>query len=58
MNRPNKFALIDYNNFYASCERLFRPDLREVLSPKILIFARIADFLGISDNAQLPVEAF
>lgn len=24
------FALIDCNNFYASCERLFRPDLREV----------------------------
>lgn len=24
------FALIDCNNFYASCERLFRPDLRTV----------------------------
>ncbi len=24
------FALIDCNNFYASCERLFRPDLRNV----------------------------
>ncbi|HAU1599278.1 TPA: Y-family DNA polymerase [Legionella pneumophila] len=24
------FALIDCNNFYASCERLFRPDLRAV----------------------------
>jgi DNA polymerase V len=23
------FAIIDCNNFYASCERLFRPDLRE-----------------------------
>ena len=22
------YALIDCNNFYASCERLFRPDLR------------------------------
>ena len=22
------FALIDCNNFYASCERLFRPDLK------------------------------
>ena len=22
------FALVDCNNFYASCERLFRPDLR------------------------------
>lgn len=24
------FALVDCNNFYASCERLFRPDLKEV----------------------------
>ena len=24
------FALVDCNNFYASCERLFRPDLRDV----------------------------
>lgn len=24
----NMYALIDCNNFYASCERLFRPDLR------------------------------
>ena len=23
------FALIDCNNFYVSCERLFRPDLRQ-----------------------------
>ena len=22
------FALVDCNNFYASCERLFRPDLK------------------------------
>jgi G3E family GTPase len=22
------FALVDCNNFYASCEKLFRPDLR------------------------------
>jgi DNA polymerase V len=25
---PPRYALIDCNNFYASCERLFRPDLR------------------------------
>ncbi len=24
-----KFALCDCNNFYASCERVFRPDLRD-----------------------------
>lgn len=25
---PPLIALVDCNNFYASCERLFRPDLR------------------------------
>ena len=24
------FALVDCNNFYASCERLFQPDLRDL----------------------------
>ncbi|MDX2495832.1 MAG: DNA polymerase V subunit UmuC, partial [Desulfuromusa sp.] len=28
MNRT--FALVDCNNFYASCERLFRPELKNV----------------------------
>lgn len=28
MNQP-VFALVDCNNFYASCEKLFRPDLRD-----------------------------
>ncbi|WP_324044715.1 translesion error-prone DNA polymerase V subunit UmuC [Aeromonas caviae] len=27
---PNAIALVDVNNFYASCERLFRPDLNGV----------------------------
>lgn len=27
MRKP-VFALVDCNNFYASCEKLFRPDLR------------------------------
>ena len=27
--RPRAFALIDCNNFYAACEQLFRPDLRD-----------------------------
>lgn len=27
---PNAIALVDVNNFYASCERLFRPDLKGV----------------------------
>ncbi len=26
--KPRAFALIDCNNFYASCEQLFRPELR------------------------------
>ncbi len=28
MRRP-VFVLVDYNNFYASCEKLFCPDLRK-----------------------------
>jgi len=28
MNMRNAVALVDVNNFYASCERLFRPDLK------------------------------
>lgn len=27
---PNAIALVDVNNFYASCERLFRPDLKDM----------------------------
>ena len=27
MTKNNKFALIDCNNFYASCERVFEPKL-------------------------------
>ena len=26
--KPQTFALIDCNNFYAACEQLFRPELR------------------------------
>src|ERR1700741_950661 len=29
MKKPTLFALIDCNNFFVSCERLFRPDLEE-----------------------------
>lgn len=29
MNQPKSFALVDCNNFYASCEKLFRPDLKD-----------------------------
>lgn len=27
MNRPSVYALVDCNNFFVSCERVFRPDL-------------------------------
>ena len=27
MNNKTKFALVDCNNFYASCERVFEPKL-------------------------------
>ena len=44
------FGLIDCNNFYVSCERVFRPDLREV--PVIVLsnndgcaVARSADYV-------------
>ena len=31
MNRPvQQLALVDCNNFYVSCERVFRPDLAKV----------------------------
>ncbi len=30
LNRSDMFALVDCNNFYASCERVFRPDLNGV----------------------------
>ena len=28
--KANRFALVDCNNFFASCERVFRPDLKNV----------------------------
>ncbi len=31
MKRPvQQLALVDFNNFYVSCERVFRPDLVKV----------------------------
>ena len=30
------FALIDCNNFYASCERVFRPDLNDLHDPFLM----------------------
>ena len=54
------FALIDCNNFYASCERLFRPDLTGkpvvILSNNdgcIVARSNEAKALGISMGAPL-----
>ncbi|MBT41032.1 MAG: hypothetical protein CMF12_00755 [Idiomarina sp.] len=42
------FALIDCNNFYVSCERLFRPDLRE----RPVIVASNNDGCAIARSAE------
>lgn len=54
------FALVDCNNFYASCERLFQPDLRErpvvVLSNNdgcVIARSNEAKALGIAMGAPL-----
>jgi DNA polymerase V len=36
------FALVDCNNFYASCEKLFRPDLK--YRPVIALARETPDF--------------
>lgn len=54
------FALVDCNNFYASCERLFQPDLRDrpvvVLSNNdgcVIARSNEAKSLGIAMGAPL-----
>ncbi len=56
---PTAIALVDVNNFYASCERLFRPDLKGV--PIVVlsnndgcVVARSAN--GCSSGPVLPSE--
>ncbi|BCE02635.1 translesion error-prone DNA polymerase V subunit UmuC [Marinicellulosiphila megalodicopiae] len=54
------FALVDCNNFYASCERLFRPDLKytpiAVLSNNDgCIIARSAEVKALNINMAQPV---
>ena len=46
--RKPSFALIDCNNFYVSCERLFRPDLRE----RPVIVASNNDSCAIARSAE------
>ena len=45
------FALLDCNNFYASCERLFRPDLRG--KPIIVLSSNDGCVIARSDEAKL-----
>ncbi|MGB0504300.1 MAG: Y-family DNA polymerase, partial [Thalassolituus sp.] len=57
----NVFALVDCNNFYASCERLFRPDLQGqpivVLSNNDgCIVARSAEAKALNINMAVPVH--
>ncbi|MDO6564652.1 translesion error-prone DNA polymerase V subunit UmuC [Amphritea sp. 1_MG-2023] len=54
------FALVDCNNFYASCERLFRPDLADrpivVLSNNDgCVVARSAEAKGLGIKMAVPV---
>ncbi|RUQ85120.1 Y-family DNA polymerase [Legionella septentrionalis] len=44
------FALIDCNNFYASCERLFRPDLRN--KPVIVLSNNDGCVIALSNEAK------
>lgn len=44
------FALIDCNNFYASCERLFRPDLRD--KPIIVLSGNDGCVIARSNEAK------
>src|SRR5947207_151949 len=43
-------ALVDCNNFYASCERVFRPDLEE--KPVIVLSNNDGCAIAISDEAK------
>jgi len=44
------FALVDCNNFYASCERVFRPDLRE--KPVVVLSNNDGCIISMSKEAR------
>lgn len=57
------FALADVNSFYASCEKVFRPDLRDkpvvVLSNNdgcVIARSKEAKRLGIKGDPLVPAE--
>ncbi|MBT8260357.1 MAG: SOS mutagenesis and repair protein UmuC, partial [Bacteroidia bacterium] len=45
------FALVDCNNFYASCERVFRPDLNE--KPVVVLSNNDGCVIARSNEAKL-----
>ncbi len=45
------FALVDCNNFYASCEKLFRPDLKD--SPVVVLSNNDGCVVARSREAKL-----
>jgi DNA polymerase V len=49
------FALVDCNNFYASCEQLFRPDLQD--TPVILLSNNDGCVVARSQEAKLGLCA-
>lgn len=48
------YALIDCNNFYASCERLFRPDLKH--KPIIVLSSNDGCVIARSDEAKTWIQ--
>lgn len=50
MTQPTMFALIDCNNFFASCERLFRPDITQ--KPVIVLSSNDGCVIARSNEAK------
>ena len=44
------FALVDWENFYASCERIFRPDLK--YKPIVVLSSKDGCVIAISKEAK------
>lgn len=50
-NKPTTFALIDCNNFFVSCERVFRPDLED--RPVVVLSSNDGCVVARSNEAKL-----
>jgi len=58
MSRKPLFALVDCNNFFVSCERIFRPDLED--KPVVVLSSNDGCFVARSNEAKalgLPMGA-